>query len=175
AEGLKASRSAAGLQAASPWLCASPPSGWSSLRCSSGLPLIKALTGGVDEGGRGSPLGRREVVLLFVRIDCDEEDKVELREIHVAGPEAFALAALGARGREPHLPQPAGPLDHLARVWIEQDLVFQGCKNVVGQRVVSQALVKVAIWTKIRCRSATSIVTPVAHSPSSRYHTTTYY
>lgn len=45
AEGLKASRSAAGLQAASPWLCASPFSGWSSLRCSSGLPLIKALTG----------------------------------------------------------------------------------------------------------------------------------
>ena len=39
----------------------------------------------------------------------------------------------------------------------------------------SQALVKVAIWTKIRCRSATSIVTPVAHSPSNRCHTTTYY
>jgi hypothetical protein len=59
-----------------------------------GLPLIEALAGGVDKGGRRSLLGLGEVVLLVLCIDRDKEDKAELREIHVADPEAAALAAL---------------------------------------------------------------------------------
>ena len=104
-------------------------------------------------------------------IDRDEENKAELREIHVAGPEAATLAALGAGAanrifRSPPVPWITLPAFGLSR--ISSSRAFRASSP---SACCSQALVKVAICKKIgyaRRRSLWSpshsfIVTPISY------------